>query len=333
MTLGDDASAGDVPHRQLHERQLRQQERGHGKARDRQRHRDHGGTDAGNYTLNTTADDDRRHHRARAGRHGDRREQGVRRHDDGDVDARGRPRRRRCLHGASYTSASFADKNVGTGKAVTVSGIAISGARRRQLCSVNTTATTTANITPRALTVTATGVNKVYDGTTDGDGHAQRRPGRRRCLHGELHQRPPLPTSTSAAARRVTCHRHHALRRGRGNYSLANTTASTTANITRASADGDRDRCQQGLRRDDRRDRDAGRRPRQRGRAHGRPTPSATFADKHVGTGKTVSVSGIALTGGADAGQLHARQHHGHGDRGHHRADADRDGHRRQQGL
>ena len=30
----------------------------------------------------------------------------------------------------------------------------------------NTTATTTADITAAALTVTATGVNKVYDGTT-----------------------------------------------------------------------------------------------------------------------------------------------------------------------
>ena len=33
---------------------------------------------------------------------------------------------------------------------------------------ISTTATTTANITPRSLTVTATGVNKVYDGTAAG---------------------------------------------------------------------------------------------------------------------------------------------------------------------
>src|SRR5439155_24266242 len=65
----------------------------------------------------------------------------------------------------SYTSASFADKNVGTGKAVSVSGISISGTDAGNYI-FNTTASTTADITKRALTVSATGVNKVYDGTT-----------------------------------------------------------------------------------------------------------------------------------------------------------------------
>ena len=65
----------------------------------------------------------------------------------------------------SDTSATFADKNVGTGKTVTVSGITISGADAGNY-TFNASATTTADITARALTVTATGVNKVYDGTT-----------------------------------------------------------------------------------------------------------------------------------------------------------------------
>ena len=52
----------------------------------------------------------------------------------------------------SYTSASFADKNVGTGKTVSVSGITISRHRRGNY-TCNTTATTTADITARALTV------------------------------------------------------------------------------------------------------------------------------------------------------------------------------------
>src|SRR5439155_548361 len=66
----------------------------------------------------------------------------------------------------SYTSASFADKNVGTAKTVSVSGIASSGADAANH-PANTTATTTANITARSLPVSATGVNKVYDGSTN----------------------------------------------------------------------------------------------------------------------------------------------------------------------
>src|SRR5262249_3235965 len=66
----------------------------------------------------------------------------------------------------SYTSASFADKNVGTAKTITISGISISGTDAANY-SANTTASATANITGRALTISATGVNKVYDGITN----------------------------------------------------------------------------------------------------------------------------------------------------------------------
>src|SRR5213079_2782798 len=65
----------------------------------------------------------------------------------------------------SYTSASFNDKNVGTAKPVSVSGISISGADAANY-TFNTTTSATADITARALTVSAAGVNKVYDGTT-----------------------------------------------------------------------------------------------------------------------------------------------------------------------
>src|SRR5204863_417709 len=66
----------------------------------------------------------------------------------------------------SYTSASFANKNVGVAKSVSVSGIAISGTDSANY-TANTTASTTANITARSLTVSATGVSRVYDGTTN----------------------------------------------------------------------------------------------------------------------------------------------------------------------
>ncbi|MCX6012099.1 MAG: YDG domain-containing protein, partial [Chloroflexi bacterium] len=65
----------------------------------------------------------------------------------------------------NYTSTSFSNKNVGIGKTVNVSGISISGTDSSNYTN-NTTATTTANVTTKVLTVTATGVNRVYDGTT-----------------------------------------------------------------------------------------------------------------------------------------------------------------------
>ena len=56
----------------------------------------------------------------------------------------------------TYTSASFANKSVGTAKTVSVSGIALSGADAANYQLASTTATTTANITARSLTVSAT---------------------------------------------------------------------------------------------------------------------------------------------------------------------------------
>jgi phage-related protein len=65
---------------------------------------------------------------------------------------------------ASHTTAEFADKNVSTGKTFSVNGISVTGTDAGNY-TVNTTATTAADITARTLTVSAVGVNKVYDGT------------------------------------------------------------------------------------------------------------------------------------------------------------------------
>jgi filamentous hemagglutinin family protein len=61
------------------------------------------------------------------------------------------------------TSATFANNNVANGVAVSVSGITESGTGSGNY-TVNGTAATSANITPLAITVTAAGINKVYDG-------------------------------------------------------------------------------------------------------------------------------------------------------------------------
>src|SRR5207244_735136 len=66
----------------------------------------------------------------------------------------------------AYTSASFDNKNVGSGKPGWVSGISISGTDAGNYSLTSSTASTTADITARNLTVSASGVNKVYDATT-----------------------------------------------------------------------------------------------------------------------------------------------------------------------
>jgi hypothetical protein len=73
------------------------------------------------------------------------------------------------VSGDSFTishSAAFADKNVGNAKPVSVTGISLNGPDAGNYLP-NTTAATSASITPRTLVVTAHGVDKIYDGTTD----------------------------------------------------------------------------------------------------------------------------------------------------------------------
>src|SRR5207247_6794425 len=70
----------------------------------------------------------------------------------------------------SYTSATFADKNVANGKTVTVTGISISGTDAGNY-TANPSTSATADITPRTLLVTATADNKGYDGTTAAVAH------------------------------------------------------------------------------------------------------------------------------------------------------------------
>jgi trimeric autotransporter adhesin len=65
-------------------------------------------------------------------------------------------------------TAAFADKNVGDGKTVSAIGITIDGVDASNY-SYDGTAAGTADITPATLTVSATGVNKVYNGNTNAE--------------------------------------------------------------------------------------------------------------------------------------------------------------------
>ena len=115
----------------------------------------------------------------------------------------------------SGMSGAFRDDNVGTGKTVDISGLSITGGDAGNY-NVNLTATATASITARTLIVTATGIDKEYNGNTAG-------------------------TVTLSSDKL-----------GSDSVTLAYT--------------------------------------------------AATFSDKNVANGKTVNVTGIFITGGADAG-------------------------------
>src|SRR5207245_1796734 len=119
------------------------------------------GADAGNYTFNavaaTTADSTPRALTVSA--------HGVNKVYDGTTTASVTLSDNRVAGDVftdTYTAAAFASPAVGTAKAVSVSGISIWGADAGNY-TFNAVAATTADITPRALTVSAHGVNKVYD--------------------------------------------------------------------------------------------------------------------------------------------------------------------------
>ncbi len=204
-----------------------------------------------------------------------------------------------------FTSATFAfsDKNVGTGKTVTVTGIALTGADAGNYTLSNTTATTTANITPASLTVSATaGSSKVYDGIDSAD---------------QVILTTDAVSSDSVTASGVSYYLN-TKNVGSGltvevkgitisgpdaaNYTLGNTTATTTADIKPLAITGNIT---------------AG------NKVYDGTTSAtiltspltgvispdvvtygggtATFSDKNVGNGKTVTATGLSLSG-ADAG-------------------------------
>ncbi|WP_026905568.1 YDG domain-containing protein, partial [Pedobacter glucosidilyticus] len=119
------------------------------------------GTDAGNYTVNTTASTTANI----TAKPLTVTATGINKEYDANTTATvtlGDNRITGDVLTAAYTTATFDNKNVGTGKAVAVSGISISGTDAGNYIT-NTTTSTTANITAKALLVSATGINKEYD--------------------------------------------------------------------------------------------------------------------------------------------------------------------------
>ncbi|MDO3628338.1 S-layer family protein, partial [Mucilaginibacter sp. BT774] len=196
------------------------------------------------------------------------------------------------------SSATFADKNVGTGKTVTVSGITITGTDAANYAA-NTTTTTTADITVRPITVTATGVNKTYDGTASATVSLSDNK-----VSGDIitdaYIAAGFADKTVANGRTVSVSGISISGADVGNYSLSTTTATATANITAkaltitaaaANKVYDGTNSASATLSDNRIS----------GDVFTDSFTSATFSSASVGTAKTVNVSGISI-GGADAG-------------------------------
>ncbi|WP_304062759.1 YDG domain-containing protein [Pedobacter glucosidilyticus] len=198
---------------------------------------------------------------------------------------------------AAYTTATFNDKNVGTGKAISVSGISISGTDAGNY-TVNTTASTIANITAKALLISATGINKEYDANNT----ATVSLGDNRITGDVLtaayttatFDNKNVGTGKAVSVSGITISGADA-----GNYT-ANTTTTTTAAITAklltVSATGinkeyDANNTATVSLEDNR----------ITGDVLTAAYTTATFNNKNVGTGKSVAVSGISISG-TDAG-------------------------------
>nr|WP_314624151.1 YDG domain-containing protein [uncultured Noviherbaspirillum sp.] len=198
------------------------------------------------------------------------------------------------------TSASFDNKNAGEGKQVTVAGIALAGDDAANY-TFQSRVTATGSITPYRLVYQATGVDKVYDGTTDATVHLSA---------AKVGTDDVLATSTASFDTRnagngktittvVT-----GLRGADSKNYIYTQPASTTASITPrplditatvASKVYDGNTGTSATLRDDR----------IAGDTIVASYQTANFTDKNAGQNKEVTISGLALSG-ADAGNYTA---------------------------
>ena len=240
-------------------------------------------------------------------------------------------RRRRRSPAASPPT--FANKNVGTGKTVTVVRVSISTAPTPATTRINFVHDTTGeHHRPRDHRHRASDT-KTYDGTTSSaatptvtGGSARRRRHRRRS-------RRRSTTRTSAPARRSTpAGIGRTTATAAANYTITFVNDTDTATSPPRAMTVTAHRREQGLRRHHDRDGDAARRPDLRRRVHGCVRGAFTVRqqerrhrqdrDRH---------RHLDLRHGR--GQLHAATPTATHDRGHHGAGLDGDGDRREQGL
>ncbi|HEV2501721.1 MAG TPA: YDG domain-containing protein [Mesorhizobium sp.] len=212
---------------------------------------------------------------------------------------------------STFLAATFADKNAGNGKTVTISGLALGGADAGNYALVNTTATTSADITKATISAITgiTAANKVYDGSTaaalDASGA-----GFSGMVNGD---RLTIASATGAFSDKNAGNGKTVSISGltlsgddAGNYALANTNASTTADIARATISAitgitAANKVYNGSTAAMLNAGAAGFTGMVSGDRLTVASATGAFSDKNAGNGKTVSISGLAL-GGDDAG-------------------------------
>jgi len=202
-------------------------------------------------------------------------------------------------------SSQFDTKNAGIGKTVTINGIALRGADASNYALASTTATTTADITAKTLTVDGvTADNKVYDGTTTATSTLSSSG----IVSGDsisLSGSSQFDTKNAGIGKTVTINGIALRGADASNYALASTTATTTADITAKTLtvdgvtadnkvyDGTTDVTisnwggLSGLVGSETLTLNSG---------------SASFSDKDVGTAKTVTATGYTLADGSNGG-------------------------------
>ncbi len=196
-------------------------------------------------------------------------------------------------------TAAFTNKNVGTGKTINISSIVLGGADAGNYSLQNTTATTTASITAKTLTVAYTGNNRVYDQSTA----ATVSDTISGIISGDtvsVSETASFADKNVGTAKTVSITSMALAGADAGNYTLASTTAMTTANITAKALtasfsgtnhvyDATTGATVSGTSSDI-----------ISGDTVTVSQSAAAFTTKNVGTGKTINVSGISLSG-ADA--------------------------------
>jgi hypothetical protein len=136
-------------------------------------------------------------------------------------------------------TATFDDKNVGTGKQVSVSGISISGADAGNYNLTNTSAQTTSNITAKQVTGSFTAADKVYDGNNSASITG-------RSLNGVLGSDDVSLSGGTATFNNADVGQNKTVTgtdftlagADKDNYSLASSTLTTTASILSWNAEG-----------------------------------------------------------------------------------------------
>jgi filamentous hemagglutinin family protein len=194
-------------------------------------------------------------------------------------------------------SSTFANKNVGNGKTITIGGITVTGADAGNY-TWNTSATTTANITKAALTVGATGVNKTYDGTAGASVNlTDNRFGSDVLVIGSTTN--AFADKNAGVAKTITVNGITVTGADAGNYTW-NTSTATSADITKAALSV----TASGVSKTYDGTTNAGATLSDNRIGADNLVLSSTgkaFSDKNAGTGKTITVSGITVTG-TDAG-------------------------------